>query len=197
MARGKENARSRRIRERLAENPGMVLEDVLSEDEIHGELMSLGHLWRERVFTPLVTLWTFLQQVLSADGSCARAVADVLSYLSVTVGLHASRDPSAYCQARKRLPVELLPRLARSVAAKLAAQVGPNRLWHGRRVKLVDGSSLSMPDTPQNQAEYPQPTTQKPGCGFPLARIAGVFDMVTGAVVNLAMACLDGVPRKS
>ena len=104
---------------KLAENPGTMFERIISEDQVNEECTFLRHVWRKRVFTPLVTLWTFLGQVLSADPSCRNAVARVLSFLSVTKGLDASHDPSAYGVARKRLPGELLPRLTRMVAAKL------------------------------------------------------------------------------
>jgi IS4 transposase len=179
------------MKRRLAENPGAVLQSVLSKDDVEEHCRLLEHMWRERIFTPLVTLWTFLWQVLDADGSCRQAVARTLGFLSATVGLDASHDPSAYCKARRRLPEALLPRLARSVAEKLIQQAERKHLWHGRQVKLVDGSSVAMWDSVQNAAAYPQPEGQKAGCGFPVARIVAVFDLVTGAVVDLAMAALS------
>ena len=191
MAKRRRSIRAVKAKHKLMANPGVMFERVLSEQEIDEECEWLGHLWRERIFTPLVTLWTFLCQVLSADGSCGNAVARVLTFLAATTGLRASHDPSAYCVARKRLPIELLPRLARLVASKLGAKVEPRRLWHGHRVKLVDGSSVQMPDTPNNQKVYPQPSAQKPGCGFPVARVLGLFDLITGAVVDLAMSSLS------
>jgi len=186
--------RSRRaagvMRNRLAQNPGAVFEGVLSKHEVDEQCRLLGHMWRDRIFTPLVTLWTFLWQVLDADPACRQAVARTLGFLSATVGLDASHDPSAYCKARKRLPEQLLPGLTRLVAHKLAAKVQPTGLWHGRRVKLLDGSSVAMWDSASNQAAYPQPKGQEPGCGFPVARIVAVFDLITGAVVDLAMGAL-------
>jgi len=182
--------RARGVRKRLAENPGEVFGGILSREDVDEQCRWLGHQWRKRVFTPLVTLWTFLTQVLSADGCCRQAVVRVLRFLSVTAGLTASHDASAYCRARRRLPGELLPRLARLVAGRLAARVKPRHLWLGHRVKLVDGSSVAMPDTPGNQAAYPQPKAQKPGCGFPVARVTAIFDLLTGALVDLAMGAL-------
>ena len=175
---------------KLAENPGAMFEKVITEVEVNEECTFLRHVWRERIFTPLVTLWTFLGQVLNADPSCRNAVARVLPFLAKTKGLHPSHDPSAYGVARKRLPEELLPRLTRTVARKLDAKVEPDGLWHGHRVKLLDGSSVSMPDTPANQAAYPQHTTQKPGCGFPTARIVGLFSLLTGALLDFAVDAL-------
>ena len=85
----------------------------------------------------------------------------------------------------------LLPNLTRLVAGKLGAKVTDELLWHGRRVRLVDGSSVQMPDTPENQAEFPQPSSQAPGCGFPVARIAALFDLATGALLGLALGALS------
>jgi hypothetical protein len=180
----------RGAKRKLAENPGALFESMVSEQDVNEECRRLGHRWRKRIFTPLVTLWTFLAQVLSADSSCRKAVADVLSFLSRTKGLQASHDPSAYGVARKRLPAELLPRLTRTVATKLEEKAKPDDLWHGHRVKLLDGSSVSMPDTPANQADYPQHTTQKAGCGFPTARVVAIFSLITGALVDFAVATL-------
>lgn len=191
MTERKGRSRVGEFREKLAKNPGALFDGVLSEEEINEECLWLGHVWRERIFTPLVTLWTFLNQVLEIGSSCGEAVARVLSYLSVTTGLDASHDPSAYSKARKRLPEQLAPRLTRMVAEKLASKVDAKHLWHGHRVKLVDGSSVAMWDTPENQAAYPQPKGQSPGCGFPVARIVGLFDLTTGALADLAMGPLS------
>ncbi|HUT32291.1 MAG TPA: IS4 family transposase [Planctomycetota bacterium] len=191
MARRRRSSRARRMRQELAENPGTIFDRILRGEEVDEECRWLGHVWRERVFTPLVTLWTFLWQVLSVDGSCRDAVARVLTFLRVTRGLDASHDPSSYCTARQRLPRELLPRLTRRVADRLAAQAEPDPRWHGRRVTLVDGSSVQMPDTRALQEVYPQPSAQKPGCGFPVARLVGLFDLVTGAIRTLAMDALS------
>ena len=175
----------------MADNPGTLFESIVCEREVNEECKRLGHVWRKRIFTPLVTLWTFLAQVLSADSSCRKAVAQVLSFLSRTRGLDASHDPSAYGVARKRLPAQLLPRLTRTVASKLEENVEPDALWHGHCVKLLDGSSVSMPDTPANQAAYPQHTTQKAGCGFPTARVVAIFSLLTGALAHFAIDALS------
>jgi hypothetical protein len=187
--------RANAVRQKLAANPAALVQSVVSQEEVEDECRALGHKWRQRVFTPIVTLWTFLAQVLDVGAACTTAVAKVLSFLSVTQGLEASHDASAYCRARRRLPEALLPRLARKVAAKLAGQVADRALWHGHRVKLVDGSSVTMADTPANQAAYPQPKTQAPGCGFPMARLVALFDLITGAVVDLALGPLDHSER--
>lgn len=190
MKRGRRAGKVGRFKKMLAENPGAVFGEIISSQEVNDECRYIGYEWRSRIFTPLVTLWAFLGQVLNADSSCRQAVARVLTYLSATSGLNGSHDPSAYCRARKRLPEKLLPRLADMVAEKLAAKVPTKRLWRGHRVKLVDGSSAAMWDTPENQNAYPQPSSQKPGCGFPVARIVGIFDLITGAIIDLAIGPL-------
>jgi hypothetical protein len=167
----------------------LLVEKVASKAEVDELCRMLGHLWRERLFTPMVTLWTFLVQVLDPDASCRKAASRVLAFLSVTCGLDASHNPSAYCRARKRLPDGLLQQLTGLVARKLADKVRDKDLWHGRVVKVVDGSSVSMPDTEANQAAFPQ-HRQKPGCGFPIARLVGVFNLLTGALCDLALGAL-------
>jgi len=190
MGKPRPSLRALRAKEKLRENPGLLFEDVLSEVEIDEHCRALGYTWRERIFTPLVTLWTFLSQVLSADGSCRDAVAQVLGFLFETKGLTASHDPSSYCEARQRLPQELMPNLTRLAGRKLRDKVPDDFLWHGHRVRLVDGSSVQMPDTRANQEQFPQPSAQSRGCGFPVARLAALFDLVTGAVLDMAMGAL-------
>ncbi|MBW4458553.1 MAG: IS4 family transposase [Nostoc indistinguendum CM1-VF10] len=99
-----------------------------------------------------------------------------------------STDTSAYCQARSRLPEKLLEKLFNYSAQNLEGKVTQEHLWCGRNVKVIDGSTVSMPDTVENQKEYPQPSSQKPGCGFPIAKIGVIFSLVTGAAVAL---CID------
>ena len=103
--------------------------------------------FRERLFSPVVTFWMFLSQVLSDNASCQEMVAKALAALWLTEAKQASADNSAYCQARKRWPEFLLQDLAQQTATELECQVSSRQLWRGRRVKIVDGSSVSMPDT--------------------------------------------------
>lgn len=147
---------------------------------------------RERLYPPTVALSMFIKQALEEDGSCQRAVngwaaqraAEGLSTHSVHTG--------AYCRARQRLPTEMVSTLTRETGALLCAQARRGWRWRGRTVKLVDGTSISMPDTPDNQARYPQPSTQSQGVGFPLARLVGVICLSTGAVVDAAMGPFEG-----
>jgi hypothetical protein len=105
----------------------------------------------------------------------------------VLVRIIPSVDTSAYCQARQRLPEKLLQQLFGKVAQSLETKATKEYLWCGRHVKVVDGSCVSMPDTPENQVAYPQPSSQATGCGFPLAKIGVLFSIATGAAIALVI----------
>jgi len=146
------------------------------------------------VYTPALTLWAFLSQVLFKDEhrSCGAAVARVI-VLMVTLGKRpCSDDSGAYCRARAKLPAPIIRRLAVQVAEGCEQQVPREWLWKGRHVHLVDGSTISMPDTAANQAEYPQPRTQEPGLGFPLARLVVLLSLATAMVKDLAIGPYAG-----
>lgn len=146
------------------------------------------------VYTPALTLWAFLSQVLFKDEqrSCLAAVARVL-VLQVALGQKpCSDDSGAYCRARAKLPVAIIRRLTVQVADSCEQQVPGEWLWKGRHVHLVDGSTVSMPDTAANQAEYPQPTTQQPGLGFPIARVVVLLSLATAMIKDMAMGPYAG-----
>jgi hypothetical protein len=163
--------------------------------ELRDVLAHLDCEFRERVFSPVVTFWMFLSQVLSDGASCQEMVSKALAALWLTEGKRASPDNSAYCQARKRLPESFLQRVAETAASQLECQVSTKQLWMGRRVKIVDGSSVSMPDSAANQKVYPQPKGQKRGCGFPVMRLVVVFSLATGAILRLARGSLSQSER--
>lgn len=166
--------------------------DVLSAECLSQTLEDMAVCWKDRIFTPLVTLWVFLGQVLSADHSCRAAVARLMAH-RVSQGLRpCSAETGAYCQARKRLPERFFSAVAKLVGRTLDAQVDPQWLWKGRRVYLFDGSTVSMPDTPENQQAYPQLYNQKPGTGFPIARIAAIISLSCGTILNLGICRYAG-----
>jgi len=147
---------------------------------------------RERQFTPTVVLAMFLGQVMSADGSCQNAV-NAAAIARLLVGMNpGSMNTSGYCQARQRLPQEMVAALARQSGTLVNEQPPRQWLWQGRRVKLVDGTTVSMPDTLENQTRFPQHGQQEPGVGFPLARLVGVIDLSTGAVLDAAIGPYQG-----
>lgn len=102
-----------------------------------------------------------------------------------------STDPRAYCQARARLPEKLLEKLFIKAGQNLEEKVTLEYLWCGRSVKIIDGSSVSMPDTIENQFAYPQPNSQKLGCGFPIAKIGVIFSLATGAATALVIDVMN------
>jgi hypothetical protein len=142
---------------------------------------------RERLYSLRCTFWAFLWQVLNPGASCREVVRQLQALFCLAGGTTMDEGTSAYCQARARLPLALLQRL-RQVAADHAEKLlpAPVSLWHGWRPKLLDGSTLSMPDTAQNQAAYPQSASQKTGCGFPLLKIVGLFSLSSGALLGYA-----------
>lgn len=143
--------------------------------------------FRDRIFSPVVTLSAFIAQVLSEDHSCAWAVAQVNAERVAQGKKPCSPDTGAYCQARQRLPNDLILQLLRETGKKLHNDTLPGWLWRGRRILLADGTTVSMPDTPENQAEFPQPASQKPGLGFPLARLVVLLSLATGGVLDVAI----------
>ena len=147
---------------------------------------------RERQFPPTVTLAMFLGQIMSADGSCQNAVNEAI-VARLLAGMNpGSVNTSGYCQARQRLPQEMVGTLARQSGALLGEQTPHEWLWQGRHVKLVDGTTVSMPDTAENQARFPQHGQQEPGVGFPLARLVGVIALSNGAVLDAAIGPYQG-----
>jgi len=144
------------------------------------------------VFSPAVTLWVFLTQVLSADHSCREAISK-LNFWRLARGLKPCHPESgSYCDARQRLPEKLCCELVRATGRELAEKADPGWHWLGRVVKVVDGSTITMADTPANQKQYPQARTQAPGVGFPIARIVVVFSLAVGTVIDAAMGPYKG-----
>src|SRR5262245_43062288 len=190
-SRGPFRQQVRFLRRQFLQDGGLPFTDALTEQGIAQALATLSG-WLERIFSPLVTLWVFLGQVLSADHSCRAAVARLIAHRVARGQGPCSAQTGAYCQARKRLPESFFADVARQAGRSLDGGVEPRWLWKGRRVYVYDGSSVTMPDTPQNQAEYPQPVVQRPGLGFPLARIAVVFSLACGAVLDLAICRYAG-----
>jgi len=141
-------------------------------------------------FPPAITLWAFLAQVLEEDGSCRQAVSRVIAFFKQHGWDPPSSETGAYCRARHRLSEKLLARLVHQTGVDLEAQRTAQSLWHGFRLLAADGTGISMPDTPENQAEYPQPSSQAPGCGFPVLNLVVIFSLVTGALLQYALGSL-------
>ena len=179
------------LKQKFSNSLGLPLRDILPEATIAEALVAEGIKYRKRLFDPFITLWVFLSQVLDPDKSCHNAVSRVIAWFASVKAEIPSEDSSAYCQARKRLPENLLHRLFSTVAQNLETRANPEHLWCGRHVKVIDGSTVSMPDTKNNQKAYPQPSSQLPGCGFPIAKIGVLFSLVTGAAVAIVIDTLN------
>lgn len=148
--------------------------------------------YRQRLYTPTVTLSLFMAQALSSDGSCQNTV-NAYMVNRVFNGLDpCSTGTGAYCKARKNLPLKLVSSVAKQTGRVIVEHTPKAWHWRGRRVKLVDGTTVTMPDTPENQAIYPQQSGQKPGIGFPIARIVGLICLASGAVLDAAMGTFKG-----
>ena len=179
------------LKQKFANSLGLPFQDLLPESMIQAALTAENITYRKRLFDPFVTLWAFLSQVLGTDKSCHHAVSRINAWLAVENAPIASSDTSAYCQARKRLSEKLLQQLFGIVAHNLEQKVTSQHLWCGRHVKVIDGTSVSMPDTFLNQLAYPQSNSQSPGCGFPIAKIGALFSITTGAAIAVVIDVLN------
>ena len=165
---------------------------LLPQDRILEAFDAARAAWQGWVYTPAVTVWSFLSQCLSPDHSCRDAVARLIAW-RLTQGLSpCSADTGAYCAARNSLPEKVLHCLTRDAGKQIENESPDTWLWQGRKVRVVDGSTVTMPDTPENQAAYPQQKSQKPGCGFPIARILVIFSLSVGTVVEAAIGKYKG-----
>jgi putative transposase len=172
----------------FAQDKDLPFAEVLTEADVARifveEKVSFGKLARS-FWTPALTLWAFLWQVLGADKSCRQVVANVLMSLAL------SHDPEdidtgLYCRARAKLPPAVFRRLAVHVGHGLERASPKEWLWNGRHVNLVDGSSSRLPDTEENQAAFPQPKTQKKGVGSPLIRWVALLGLATATIQGFA-----------
>lgn len=144
---------------------------------------SCGPFSRRRLYSKTNTFWAFFSQVLDADGGCQEVVRKVQAFAADRSMPAPSASTSAYCQARNKLEPGALENILAHTSRTLQ-QRGRQRLWKGHRVIVVDGTGVSMPDTPANQNVWPQSGQQKAGCGFPLARICACFCLQSGALLS-------------
>jgi Transposase DDE domain len=192
FSQGRFGQQARFLQQQFLQDGNLPFSDILSTGLIEQALTALQVGLVNCVYTPLVTLRVFLGQVLSADHSCRAAVARLIAYRVARKQRACSPETSAYCQARKRLPEEFFSQIARQTGRQLDAKAKSEWLWKNRRVYIFDGATVSMPDTSKNQQAYPQPPQQKPGLGFPLMRIAVIFSLACGAVLDVGMCRYAG-----
>lgn len=141
---------------------------------------------RQRFFPQSLTFWAFLSQVLSPQSPCRETVRKVQAWYAARHLPRPGSGTAAYCNARARLSRDTLMSIHRHTADESQRRLTSEQLWHGRHVKVIDGTGVSMPDTPENQKAFPQPSNQKEGCGFPVAKLVGCFCLASGALLHLA-----------
>jgi len=176
------------LRQKFAQSIGLPFSQALSASTIEAALGAEGGSYRCCLLDPVVTVWAFLSQVIDTDRSCRKALSRIRAYLAdqtsepIPLDPAAVADTGAYCKARQRLPEGVVKRLYGQVADTLEDGVEAARRWWGRRVFLADGTTVLLPDTPANQAAYPQHPNQQPGCGLPLLKVVALFSLATGAL---------------
>ena len=182
----------RAVRDKFANDSGLPFGRLLTREHVLRSLEAEGHEYRQRVFCPLVTLWAWLSQCLSQDKSLNEAVSRILAN-RVATGLPAcSASSASYSNARARFPLPVMVRLAKEIGRSVHDSADGSWHWRGREVFLVDGTGLSMPDTPENQLAFPQAKSQKKGVGFPIMRAVAMISLATGAVVDFDFAAHEG-----
>jgi hypothetical protein len=180
------------LRNQLRQQPGLPFLDLLCPRLVADLARQCNHHWRNRIYTPWITLSLFLSQVLADDQSCTEAV-DRLQKYRADRGLDpVATQTGSYCEARNRLPEDLTWELVRQTGHTIHQKAEDSWLFHGRPVKIPDGSTVSLPDTPANQAAYPQQKAQAPGLGFPIARILVVFSLAVGTVLDAVLGPYQG-----
>lgn len=172
------------FKRRFADYPTRALGELLPEDDVRHMIEEEAGSYRARIYPPLTTLGLFVGQALSPDGACQDAVGGHLSERVAQGVAPCSLNTGPYCKARQRLPLALIERLATMLGDRLETASAPDWRWRGRAVKLLDGTTVSMPDTQANQAAYPQSGEQQPGLGFPLAMLVALISLSTGAVLR-------------
>ena len=149
--------------------------EILTPRTIRDACRRTGYSWRNRTLDPVATTSLFLLQILHGNTACRHVV---------QLGQWAF-SATAYCKARKRLPLAVLQTLVEMVAAKLRSTTAGGADWLGHRVWMIDGSGFSMPDAPELQSHFGSPAGQRPGCGFPVGHLVALFDLATGMLLRV------------
>jgi putative transposase len=178
----------------FAQGEGLPFPEVLTKEDVARitaeEKVSFGKL-RRTTWTPAITMWGFIWQVLGTDKSCRQTVANVMLALALAREPD-NLDTGLYCRARAKIPARVFQRLALHVGHGLERVAPEHWLWQGRHVKLIDGSTSALADTAENQKEFPQAKTQKKGLGFPLIRWVALLGLATGAIQGFAYGAYAG-----
>lgn len=178
------------LKQQFLQSVASPWEKLLPEELVYSLLANEKITYYQSIYTPVVTLWAMVSQALDPDKSLRGAVKRMSTWLSAAGAKPPSSDTRAYSKARKRLPEKLIQQLVPIVAEGLEKEGRIEQQWCGRRVRVLDGTTVLMSDTEENQAEYPQHSNQKTGCGFPIAKMVVMFSLLTGAVVSAGIASL-------
>lgn len=182
----------RQVRQHVRRSHAHTFFNTLTGPDLLEQVDSLLPAHRERMFPPIQTLSMFMSQALNADRSCQQAV-NAASVARVQDGLApCSTHTGGYCLARQRLPVSLVQSLVQHTGTQLSANAPVSWRWQGRPVRLVDGTTLTMPDTAANREAFPPTSNQKAGVGFPLCRLVSMICLGSGAVLNAAIGPFRG-----
>lgn len=182
----------KRVNYHATHNDSYQFFNLLTTPEFFDHLEEHLPAHRERLFPPTETLSMFLAQAMNEDRSCQRIVNDAAIKRLVGGLPSCSTRTGAYCRARQRLPLSMLSSLTCCVGNTISQQSLPQWRWRNRSVKLVDGTTISMPDTADNQTTYPQLSGQEPGLGFPICRLVGLLCLGSGALLDSAISPLQG-----
>ena len=185
-------SRVQKSRQQMLNDQDLCFTELLPEEQVEAVVERHQVRFRQRLYTPVVTIWTFLYQVLATDQSCRAAVVRLLAFLCVSGRGSGSAKTDPYCKARQRVPEEVIAELARTSGSDLQDQIPSMKLLGGRPIKIADGTTVSMPDTAENQKAYPQQSGQKKGLGFPTMRLVGLISLSCGAVLDVAMSRYRG-----
>jgi putative transposase len=189
------NAAFQDVLKPFLQQPGLPFAEVLSAEDIEQAFGQRDALFAtDAIFSTPLVLWAFLAQALR-DGkgaACAAAVAEIATYQQQTGGAVPSGDTGDYCRARAKLDPDALRALVRQGAEQLEHASKSSWLWHGLHPKLIDGFTFTMPDTPDNQRDFPQQTRQRPGAGLPIARACVVLSLATAAVHDMKIGPYAG-----
>ncbi len=185
----------RNVLHAFVQAPGLPFREVFAEELLERvaaeEAMTFGT-GPEAIYSVAVIVWAFLTQVASKDQTCRQTVARVLAYLVTSGREPCSARTGAYCKARQKLSQQFLRRLTLSVGEQVEQGAPGGWRWKGRRALLADGTTVTAPDTPANQAVYPQSPSQQPGLGFPIIRLVVLLTLATAVLIGAAMGPYSG-----
>lgn len=171
----------------LKSNSFSVIKNFITQEKFTQTIQSELQEHRRRLYTPIETLSMFISQALNQDGSCQKVVNE-----GALVDTNRSVSTGGYCRARTRLSENMVSKLTKAVASYNEQQVKSSWLWKGKRVYLVDGTTLTMPDTPANQDVFPQTKALCKGLGFPICRIVGIVSLSSGSLIDAAVSPYHG-----